>query len=420
MSAGIAFEHPYAKGGAILSCRHALSHLRSILAATAAALLIGAGTATAADFTPSPSPTGAPSARPAAGPENAAAAGSRPVSGRSPSAGPPFVKGGSTWNVIGPKVVLRNTVTDADGDTANLTFEVWTTDSAGKPKTQVKLTDDNPYGVLVSGFVASGKTAQVTVPDKKLKPGVTYTFHTSAYDGSLYETEWSPWANFKINPYVSFPAPQASSTIDSLAQKNIEFTRTDPGPVAGVTVKGTRPKGLVPSQSGGRQSCSQPDDKGRRLCIELSPPTKESKQRVAAANAVAADGNDPNLVSWCGGSTAGKDFMNRTEACMKSIGSATLTFVDSDPDSPKFGIAVFDIQQQIKTYTKKATAAATSRSSISSSSPCPPRSTRLLKASPSTGTSATHAGTASSRRRSGPTSTTSRPPVTGVSPKAAR
>ncbi|MFF4506905.1 hypothetical protein [Streptomyces sp. NPDC001401] len=338
-----------------MSRRPTVGRLRRLVAGAAAALLIGSGTAAAADFAPSSSPDTAPSARPAAGPEDATAAGSRPVSGKSPSAGPQFAKSGSIWNVVAPEVILRNTVTDADGDKANLTFEVWTTDADGKPKTQVKLTDANPYGVLVSDFVASGKTGQVTVPYGKLKPGVSYTFHTSAYDGSLYETDWSPWANFKINPYVTFPAPQTSSTIDSLAQKNIEFTRSDPGPVAGVAAKGTRPQGLTPKalQAGGKQSCSRPDAKGRKLCIEIAPPTKQSKQRVAAANAVAADGTNPNLVSWCGPSPAGKDFMNRTEACMKSIGTATLTFVDTDPEHPTLATAVFDFQQQIKTYTKK-------------------------------------------------------------------
>lgn len=184
-----------------MSPRHTVSRLRRLVA----------GAAAAADVTPSSSPFTAPSVCPAAGPESAAAAGSRPVSGKSPSAGPQFAKSGSTWSVVTPEVVLRNSVTDADGDTANLTFEVWTTDADGKPKAQVKLTDANPYGVLVSGFVASGKTAQVTVPYGKLKPGALYTFHTSAYDGSLYEPDWSPWANFKINPYVTFPAPQAKA-----------------------------------------------------------------------------------------------------------------------------------------------------------------------------------------------------------------
>ncbi|MFG2306942.1 hypothetical protein [Actinacidiphila glaucinigra] len=127
-------------------------------------------------------------------------------------------------------MVLRNTVTDADGDTANLTFQVYTTNADGTPKAQVDLDGSGQYGVLVSPFVASGSTAKVTVPYGILKPGVLYKFRTSAFDGSLYETTWSPWADFRIEPYVKFPAPQTSSTIDSTAQEIHAITRTDPGP----------------------------------------------------------------------------------------------------------------------------------------------------------------------------------------------
>ncbi|GAA0898046.1 hypothetical protein GCM10009574_078970 [Streptomyces asiaticus] len=63
-------------------------------------------------------------------------------------------------------------------------------------------------------YVASGKTAEVTVPYGKLKPGTTYTFHTSAYDGSLYETTWSPWAKFRIRSRsvdIKLPEPDKNA-----------------------------------------------------------------------------------------------------------------------------------------------------------------------------------------------------------------
>ncbi|WP_406361224.1 hypothetical protein [Streptomyces sp. NBC_01579] len=59
-------------------------------------------------------------------------AGSRPVSGTAPSAGPRFTKSGTQWRVVAPEAVLRNTVSDADGDKSTLTFEVWT--SARTPR----------------------------------------------------------------------------------------------------------------------------------------------------------------------------------------------------------------------------------------------------------------------------------------------
>lgn len=103
-----------------------------------------------ASTTPSkdPAPNAAPSSRPAAGPEKAFASGSRPVSGKYPSAGvAPFKKDRlGTWLVSSPVVRLSNTVTDADGDQADLTFEVWTADSSGQPGTKVKIAD-NEYGL---------------------------------------------------------------------------------------------------------------------------------------------------------------------------------------------------------------------------------------------------------------------------------
>ncbi|MBB5939212.1 hypothetical protein [Streptomyces zagrosensis] len=109
-----------------------------------------------------------------------------------------------------------------DGEKSNLTFEVWTTDASGKAKSRVKLTDANEYGVLVSPFVASGSKAQVTVPTGKLVKGVTYVFHTSAYDGSLYETGWSPWSTFKVN--VPAPAKPAKPSTVVNNGKPGEFT----------------------------------------------------------------------------------------------------------------------------------------------------------------------------------------------------
>ncbi|MFJ6609648.1 hypothetical protein ACIQPT_05145 [Streptomyces sp. NPDC091289] len=51
-----------------------------------------------------------------------------------PAANPdPNAAPGGFQRVTSQKVQLKNTVTDADGDTSTLTFEVWTADAAGKP-----------------------------------------------------------------------------------------------------------------------------------------------------------------------------------------------------------------------------------------------------------------------------------------------
>ncbi|MCX4742198.1 hypothetical protein [Streptomyces antibioticus] len=329
------------------------------------------GTATAAPTPPAPGLGASPAELAAAGPQDlsAIAAASRPVSGTTPSAGPKFSKSGTVWRVIAPEAVLRNTVTDADGDTANLTFQVYTANADGTPKAQVDLDGSGSYGVLVSPYVASGGTAKVTVPYGILKPGVLYKFRTSAFDGSLYETSWSPWADFRIDPYVTFPAAQTSSTIDKTAQEIDEFTRTNPGPA----LPTFDANGAVKREATQERTCGKQDAQGRKLCIELSPPTAESqaraKQRVEALRkaeeakarkagkspadvaAVAAVAPAVELVDWCWDKPAGKDYMTRGEACLKNIGSATLVFIDAD--DAQIGIATFDIEQRIKAYPNK-------------------------------------------------------------------
>ncbi|MDX3746523.1 hypothetical protein [Streptomyces sp. AK08-02] len=291
------------------------------------------------------------------------------MSGTTPSAGPKFSKSGTVWRVITPRVVLRNSVTDADGDTANLTFQVYTANADGTPKAQVDLDGSGEYGVLVSPYVASGATARVTVPYGILKPGVLYKFRTSAFDGSLYETNWSPWADFRIEPYVKFPAAQTSSTIDKTAQEIIEFTRTNPGPA----LPTFDANGAVKREATQKRTCGKQDAQGRTLCIELSPPTAESQARAikraealrkaeeakarkagkspAEAAEVAAVAPAVELVDWCWDKPAGKDYMSRGEACLKNIGSATLVFID--PDDVQIGTATFDIEQRIKAYPNK-------------------------------------------------------------------
>ncbi len=296
------------------------------------------------------------------------------MSGTNPSAGPQFKKSGTTWRVIAPEVILRNTVTDADGDKANLTFEVYTANADGTPGTKVKLTDANTYGVLVSPFVASGSTAQVQVEYGRLKPRTDYLVHTSAYDGSLYETNWSPWAKFRIEPYVTFPVAQASSGIDSTAQTIVEFTRTDPGAApAAAAASSPSSQGATPSSPAladfDKKDCSKADKKGRKLCFDMHKSekakkvkrpepgrTRETTQDFSTKSAASTPGGNPavDLVDWCTDAADGLDYMNRTEACLKDLGEGDLYFFDSDPEAPAIGRAHFKFEQRLKTYRNKA------------------------------------------------------------------
>ncbi|MEV6653955.1 hypothetical protein [Streptomyces sp. NPDC051219] len=301
-------------------------------------------------------------------------AGSRPVSGQSPSAGPKFTKSGDTWRVVAPEVVLRNTVTDADGEKSTLTFEVYTANADGTPGTKVNLTDANPYGVLVSPYVTSGSTASVKVDYGRLKPRTTYLMHTNAYDGSLYETTWSPWAKFRIEPYVTFPTAQSTSGIDSTAQTTVEFTRTDPDGSATATSSTATAQSSPTLADFDKDDCSKQDKADRMVCFRMvkrdkaksvqAPPkpgkTRETKQTFTAKSAESAGimstpgGNDAvDLVDWCTNAAEGLDYMNRTEACLKTLGEGELWFFDADPKKPAIGRGTFLFEQRMKTYRNK-------------------------------------------------------------------
>lgn len=286
--------------------------LTRIAMGAAAALLLGSGVATAAPeaaFIPNTDPDSAPSSRPAAGPEKNIRAGSRPVSGKTPKAGPTFTDVSGVWQVNTTEAVLRNTVTDPDGDKANLTFEVYTTDANGNPKTQVKL-DDSQYGVLVSDYVASGKTAEVKVPYGKLKPGVTYTFHTSAYDGGLYETEWSPWAKFKIRDRVvdiKLPEPDQGAAAVNLEDYQEPQQIDQPAMRA---VEPTQPplnKGLRTSDG---WHCGELNQKtGIQPCSRIVPDHSAATKKALTKAMKMAD-----LANWC--ATYTNSHIKRTEACI--------------------------------------------------------------------------------------------------------
>ncbi|WP_369206476.1 hypothetical protein [Streptomyces sp. PU-14G] len=273
----------------------------------------------------------------AQGPESGARAGHRPESGDDLKAGPQSQHKDGVWSVVTPQVVLENTVTDPDGDDANLTFQVSETDSNGKPTDDVSINDGNKDGVRVSEMVPSGTTAKVEVEYGYLKPGVNYAFRTSAYDGGLYETEWSKWERFRIDPYVTFPEPQTSSSIDSTKQEPRQTVRTDPGTVLG-------------ARQTKEQTCSKVDAQGNKVCMSFTPASKQDRKALKSPRASASG----DLVPWCMDKPLGEDHMTRTEACLRGAGNANIVFLSSDPDDPPLGVADFFIEQRIKAYPNKA------------------------------------------------------------------
>ncbi|MFF4013754.1 hypothetical protein [Streptomyces sp. NPDC001843] len=255
-------------------------------------LLMGAGAASAADTgrASGPDPNAAPSSRPAAGREtkSVAAADSRPVSGKNPTAAPSKRKDAAGFQqVISQKVQLKNTVTDADGDKSTLTFEVWTADAAGKPKTKVKL-NDSEYGVIVSPYVASGSTVTVDVPAGKLSMNTNYVFHTSAFDGSLYETSWSPWAPFRVELPVdlTLPTPDYTAPDPSVTVMKPTGVQTRPLGSSGTPLVGKSPKAV--------EQCSPVNSDGRQACFGTPIPRDEAPKKVAKSMATAQEN-----VPWC-------------------------------------------------------------------------------------------------------------------------
>ncbi|GAA0977302.1 hypothetical protein GCM10009551_013690 [Nocardiopsis tropica] len=221
--------------------------------------MLGAGTATAADSDPGqPDLEAPPSSQPAAGPEALSANGSRPESGTDLEAGPPGRQDQwGVWSVNTPQVTLSNTVTDGDDDEANLTFEVWEADSNGNPDTKVSISDSQ-FGVLVSDFVESGSVASVTVGPGKLEANVDYLFRTSAYDGSLYETDWSGWEPFRVELPVDLTLPNPVS-------ESPDPSWFDAAPVG----EHTKPLGADTTRSlgsTGTEQCGPVNDKGQ-VCL---------------------------------------------------------------------------------------------------------------------------------------------------------
>ncbi|MFI6288471.1 DNRLRE domain-containing protein [Streptomyces sp. NPDC051018] len=117
----------------------------------------------------------------------------RPSDGTRQEAGPPFKSYAGVWAVDSTTPTLRDTFTDPDGDRVNGTFQIY--DAA----TNLPIVTPAGDGVVVSAYAASGTPVHVTVPAGQLKDGHTYKFRTNAYDGTHYNTSWSPWRQFVVD-----------------------------------------------------------------------------------------------------------------------------------------------------------------------------------------------------------------------------
>ncbi|MEV7279250.1 DNRLRE domain-containing protein [Streptomyces sp. NPDC093111] len=124
----------------------------------------------------------------------------RPGVGSKQEAGPPYFSYSGAYVVNTLRPVLRDTITDRNGDKVNATFQIFDT-----------ATNRQVGNLLVSPYVASGQPASVTVPAGVLAEGRNYKFRTNSYDGTHYNNAWSAWKSFTIDTR----APSAPTRITS-------------------------------------------------------------------------------------------------------------------------------------------------------------------------------------------------------------
>jgi hypothetical protein len=112
----------------------------------------------------------------------------RPYNGVNLQAGAPFISSGGIFKVNTTTPILRFSTVDANGeDEVTGTYEI--TDTAtGEVVT-----------TLNAAPVPANSTSQVKVPAGKLSSGRTYSFRTTAYDGTHYANGWSDPVRFTVD-----------------------------------------------------------------------------------------------------------------------------------------------------------------------------------------------------------------------------
>jgi hypothetical protein len=168
--------------------------------------------------------------------------------------------------------------------------------------------------VIVSDFVASGGRAQVTIRYGDLKTNTTYAFRTSAYDGSLYETNWSSWAKFHTRGRaVNITLPvEPKKDAPALNQDDVQEPQKIAQPSKEAVTPTDPPIGRRASDG---WSCGELNKKtGIQPCSRLVP---DSSKKIRDALTKGTNGMKaplPPLVDWCANLTG--SHIKRYEACI--------------------------------------------------------------------------------------------------------
>ncbi|EFG09293.1 phospholipase A2 [Streptomyces clavuligerus] len=118
---------------------------------------------------------------------------------------------------------LTGKATDPDGNTVQLTYEIWTPTGTAAVQTGK------------SAYVASGSNAPWS-PTTALAPG-QYKWRAAVYDGTTWNGTWSAWQTFTVDTVKpgttavsssAFPSGQWSGTPDSAGNFSGSFTFTPP------------------------------------------------------------------------------------------------------------------------------------------------------------------------------------------------
>ncbi|GGU44001.1 DNRLRE domain-containing protein [Streptomyces violascens] len=187
----------------------------------------------------------------------------RPQSGDKQQAGPPFKSYAGVWavNTTGP--TLRDTFDDRNaGDRVNGTFQVY--DAA----TNTPVKAPNADGVFVSEFGPPGTPVDVKIPDGTLQDGRTYKFRTNAYDGTHYNTDWSPWRQFVVDT----TAPGAPTKIASTDYPEGAWTANKGDGTFDITpAAGDDARGIESRTNGGAWSAEKPAVAGKPTTVTGKP-----------------------------------------------------------------------------------------------------------------------------------------------------
>ncbi|MFF9080266.1 DNRLRE domain-containing protein [Streptomyces rubiginosohelvolus] len=196
----------------------------------------------------------------------------RPGTGANLQAGAPFISSGGIFKVNSTTPTLRASMADTNPDDAvQGTFEI-TDDATGKVVTTVN-----------SAKVPGNTTASVKVPAGKLTSGRTYSFRTTAYDGTHYATGWSSPVKFHVDTDWKLTAAEQSLGLANAYSEAADITAatSSDDKYAAIAATDENTVGVPWNGKGGTI-----DVQNGKMPTQLGLPAADSKGSVIGGNVV--------------------------------------------------------------------------------------------------------------------------------------